>query len=215
MPLTAAEFRDAVKVCSSHAEMMDLVESQLFDRLPVAFSTEEELFLAVRAHLEKTLGAEPESVGLVGSAALGFSIAPQNFTRDLLPGSDLDFVVISPALFDRYWHVLLRWGHPVRHHVPRDAEKWFNSRKDEIFWGWLDPEKLHFRGVNRPRLLRELRGLQQVWFETFRSLGGIFPGTQVATRPVSARLYRSKMHLLHYQANGLMKTRLRLLKDAT
>ncbi|HTL40770.1 MAG TPA: hypothetical protein VL294_04800 [Pseudolysinimonas sp.] len=213
MTLDAEAFRVAVRN-STHADRMKLIESEVLDRDPFAFSDDMDLYSRLQRHLEKALGAEPGSVALVGSAAVGFSIAPDNFTRPFHEKSDLDFVVVSPQLFDAAWSVLLRWGHPVRHHIPAEAAAWFKARSDEIFWGWLDPEELRFSGVTKPTLLRDLRDLKTAWFSAFRALGKSFPEPVISARPASARLYRSRMHLIHYQANGLGKVASHLKRES-
>lgn len=213
MPLTVPEFREAVRVADTFEGRAALINREVLDRIPHAFEGNEALYTGVRTHLAQALGAEVESVCLVGSGAVGFSLAPRNFTRAFHDESDLDFAVVSEQLFDEVWDKLLLWGHPVRHTVPADAQRWFRRRQDEVFWGWLDPEKLRFGGVTRPSLLNGLVELRLRWFDTFRGLGQAFPETDVATRQVSARLYRSRMHLVHYQANGLLQVRNQLTED--
>jgi hypothetical protein len=213
LPLDANEFRAAVRGSRSHADRMKLIEDEVLDRDPFVFASDMELYSKIRRHLEMSLGAEPESVTLVGSGAVGFSIAPDNFTRPFLPTSDLDFAVVSPKLFDAAWAVLLRWGHPVRHHIPKEAQDWFSARSNEIFWGWLNPPHLRFEGATKPSLLNDLRHLKSNWFSTFKALGTDFPGTEVSGRETTARLYRSRMHLLQYQTSGLNRVWHQLNKE--
>jgi hypothetical protein len=215
MTLDSAAFRAAITGAQSHADLAALVETQVLDQQPFAFSTDQALYDSVRDHLATRLGADRSTISLVGSGALGYSIAPDNFSRPFHERSDLDFVVISPELFDEVWSVLLRWGHPIRHHVPPEAADWFAARSGEIFWGWLDPEQLRFSGVTRPSLVRNLRRMQNTWWETFRGLGTAFPDTQLTARHANARLYRSRMHLVHYQANGLRKVKRQLEENGT
>lgn len=208
--LAVTEFTERVRASRSREDLRLLIRDQVVHRSPYAFQYETDLYAEVQAHLARQLGSGADSVGLVGSAATGFSIAPDNYSRPLLESSDLDFVVVSAELFDKVWHSLLRWGHPIRNRVPREVQSWFDDRTQEIFWGWLDPERLTFRGVTRPSILRDVKRLKETWFETFHSLGNAFPQTQIATRPVSARLYRSVEHLVEYQVNGLWRVRTRL-----
>jgi hypothetical protein len=192
---------------------MKLVEREVIDRDPFAFASDMDHYSAVQTYLKKSLKTESNSVLLVGSGATGYSIAPDNFARPFHARSDFDFAIISPKLFDQAWSELLKWGHPIRHRVPQEAQNWFNDRRDEIFWGWLDPKYLSFRGATRPETLRALRGLKTTWFDTFKGLGAEFPGRDIATRDAGARLYRSRMHLLHYQANGLRRVRSDLIRE--
>ncbi|WP_148236438.1 hypothetical protein [Intrasporangium calvum] len=180
------------------------------DRVPYCFAAEQSLFPKVQAHLGAGLKIDPAGVRLVGSGCVGFSVAPDTFPKPFHSGSDLDFAIVSKELFDTAWHGLLSWGHPRRHTLPGQENQWFGRRKDEIFWGWIDVKYLHFRGLRFVDDLKPLQKLRAAWFDTFQSIGAEFPGTEIAGREVSGRLYRSEEHLIQYQAEGLRKLRYRL-----
>ena len=161
------------------------------------------------------LKAKASQVVLVGSGAVGFSVAPHKFPKVFHSESDLDFAVISPSLFDEAWSALLQWGHPIRLRVPLVEREWFEARQSNIFWGWLDPARLKYKSVNRPALLREIRDMSTRWFDTFQGLGLSFPDSEVSRRSVSARLYRSEEHLAQYQIEGLHRLQYALKERAT
>lgn len=198
------EFSEAVAV-ATRDELNALFTSEIRDRDPFCFENDMKHFADVRTHLGLKLKADPAQVVLVGSGAMGFSVAPHKFPKLFRLGSDLDFAIISPTLFDEAWSAFLRWGHPIRRQVPPFERQWFEARQSDIFWGWLDPAKLKFRSVNRLTLLNEIRDMSTQWFDTFQSLGLSFPGSEVSRRSVSARLYRSEEHLLQYQVEGLQR----------
>lgn len=211
MPLTAAEFEIAVRQ-ADRTEMRRLVKEEILHRVPFCFEGDLSFYEEVKNHLASELQTTSTSIFLVGSGAVGYSLAPRRFPHPFHEGSDLDFAVISEPLFDEAWMALLQWGHPRRHRVPASERKWFDERQQEIFWGWLDPAYLRFDSIYRPQLLKDLRSLKSRWFETFQDLGRRYPGTDIASRKVSARLYRSEAHVIQYQAEGMRRLKGRLIE---
>jgi hypothetical protein len=209
LPLSADEFKLAIAQADRPA-LRRLAQEEVLHRDPFCFEANLEFYEEIKAHLASELHTTAASIHLVGSGAVGFSLAPQRFPHPFHGKSDLDFAVVSEKLFDDAWMALLQWGHPKRHKVPEQERQWFDERQQEIFWGWLDPSYLRFKSIYQPRLLRDLRSLQSRWFETFQSLGRLYPGTEVAARKVSARLYRSEAHLIQYQAEGMRRLKGRL-----
>lgn len=208
MRLTADEFRVAVTKAVSHQDFVDLVHTQILGEPPTAFDDDPQLYPSVQAHIASRLALPVESVRLVGSGAMGYSIAPNNFARPFHRESDLDFAVVSEEAFDATWDVLLRWAH--HHRVPASNQRWFAERQQDVFWGWMMPEKLRFQGLQRPKIIRTLQTMQAQWFEVFQQLSTDFPGTVLAGRDASARLYRSEGHIVHYQVRGLKHVKRRL-----
>jgi len=189
--------------------------SEIRERDPFCFENDLDHFAEVQEHLAMRLKAKASQVVLVGSGAVGFSVAPHKFPKVFHSESDLDFAVISPSLFDEAWSALLQWGHPIRLRVPLVEREWFEARQSNIFWGWLDPARLKYKSVNRPALLREIRDMSTRWFDTFQGLGLSFPDSEVSRRSVSARLYRSEEHLAQYQIEGLHRLQYALKERAT
>lgn len=204
--VTHDEFRTLIE----RGQFESVVRDHLLDGVPWYFRDDEPLYAQFRAHFVAGLGVAAEEVRLVGSACTGFSLSPDAFPRSFHEGSDLDVVVVSPTLFDTAWLSLVRWGHPRRFTLPATERQWIAGRQGEIFWGWLRPERLNFTGLRFPRDLRAVRDVKAAWFGTFRSVGTGFPGTDLATREVSGRLYRSWDHLVCYQAESLRRLRYEL-----
>ncbi|PWN02563.1 hypothetical protein DJ010_12655 [Nocardioides silvaticus] len=188
-----------------------LVRELVIDRQqPHCFADDLTVFPMVQEHLASGLKIDPGGVRLVGSGCVGYSVAPDTFPRQFHDGSDLDFAIVSEELFDAAWDTLLTWGHPRRHGLYAHELDWFNRRKDEIFWGWIDVGYLTFPRLKFMRELRPLRDLRFRWFDAFQSVSGAFPSTHLAGRDVGGRLYRTEDQLVHYQAEGLRKLKYRL-----
>jgi hypothetical protein len=209
MPIRDDEFA-AILQGASKARLLELITEHVLNPDPVCFVGQGALYTDIRTHIADQVRAETEDVLLVGSGSLGYTIAPHKFPKKFHAESDLDFAVVSPALFDAAWGSLLEWGHPIRRIVPKPEVQWFEARRANVFWGWMDPANLKFSAINRPTLLANLQELSTDWFDTFQSLGLRFPGTLVAERKTSARLYRSMDHLIAYQYEGLRQLQLAL-----
>lgn len=212
MSLSPEELRTLLPT-AERSDLRRIIRSEVLQRTPHCFEGDVEFYAEIRAHLACQLRSSVDEIYMVGSGAVGYSLAPTNFPRSFREQSDLDFAVVSPKLFDEAWTSLLQWGHPQRRHGPAIENAWLLERQSEIFWGWLDPEQLQFKGILRPKLLREIQVLKTRWFETFRNLGSIYPETEVATRHCSARLYRSEQHLVEYQTEGLRRLKNRLIQS--
>lgn len=69
---------------------------------PFAFRECPAVFEDLRGWLGSRLGIHPKEITLVGSARIGYSLAPQpEFGRPFGEHSDLDLSVVSPLLFER------------------------------------------------------------------------------------------------------------------
>ncbi|MDQ3914533.1 MAG: hypothetical protein M3323_04255 [Actinomycetota bacterium] len=190
---------------------LDVVVRDLFvSGIPWYFRNADPHFEEFCDHFGSRLGIETDRLCVVGSARVGFAVSPDSFPRPFHPRSDLDVAIVSEELFDAAWLALVKWGHPRRFTLPAGEAEWMKDRQKEIFWGWLRPDVLQFKGLRFPQDLRPLRDVRARWFETFQSVGVSFPGTDLARREVTGRLYRSWDHLIRYQAEGLRRLRYEL-----
>lgn len=138
-------------------------------------------YLNLRSDVAKQFSLHPNEVLIVGSAKLGFSIAPKKRYRYFSDDSDIDVVITSSALFDQIWHATFTYKQEVG---MWDQETEF---KDYLFRGWIRPDKLppstHF-------------SLCSEWWEFFRHLSNT--GKYGKFKIVGA-LYKSWFYLENYQ----------------
>jgi hypothetical protein len=182
--------------------------------VPWYFRDDPDLFDEFRQHFVRGLDIGPDALCVIGSARTGFAVSPDAFPRPFHQGSDLDVAIVSAELFDIAWLSMVKWGHPRRHSLPVGEREWMLDRQGDIFWGWLRPDRMRFRGLRYPRDLAPLRTMKATWFETFQTVGRSFPGTDLAGREVSGRLYRTWNHLVRYQAEGLRRLKYQLGRRA-
>ena len=78
-----------------------IVRRYIFAGSPYAFRDKPQALRLLRRHLCSVLQVSEQSVIIVGSAKIGFSLSPDNFPRQFSAESDIDIVVVDEALFDR------------------------------------------------------------------------------------------------------------------
>jgi predicted nucleotidyltransferase len=140
-----------------------------------------ELKTAIAQHFEVNA---PEVI-VVGSAKMGFSIAPNKRYRPFNNESDIDLAIISPQIFDEIWEGIYRYF--------LEHGRWERSRefKDYLFKGWLRPDVM-------PRDFP--RGRQ--WWDFFAQLTQT---RQFGPYPIAGGLYKSWSFFERYQFSTVDK----------
>jgi hypothetical protein len=184
-----------------------VVKQHIFQGTPFVFRDQPKLYQDLRDHIGTSLRLPHENIIVVGSAQVGFSLAPDNSFVAFSEESDIDVVVVNERLFDQGWQTLLRWNYPRRHHLPVPELKWTRNRMEELYWGWFSPDRIHFDGLSFPEALKPLRDLSTQWFDAFQSLS---QNETFARRTVSGRLYRTWDHALLYHTHGLQRLKTNL-----
>lgn len=145
------------------------------------FTLSEASYFELKTRVAQNFGIHTSEVLVVGSAKLGFSIAPDKLYRPFGETSDIDVVLCSSALFDALW---------------KDV---FDYWVRQAFWPDLgDFRKYLFRGWMRPDKLPPERSFaqSQAWWEFFRRL--TMEGTFGPYR-IRGALYKSWHFLESYQ----------------
>jgi len=180
-----------------------LVEEYLFDGEVYAFRELPEASSVLEKHLCSKLRLKSIDWAVVGSAKLGFSLAPDKFLQPFTDYSDSDVVVVNKGLFDTVWHSVLRWHYPRRgEDLPKPDGDWMRDRRQNVYWGWFLPDELHYPGIYRPSTLEPIGRLSTSWFAAFQSLSQ-FP--EFSGRTFNGRLYRTWDFARLYHINGLRR----------
>ena len=178
------------------------VHKYIFTGTPFVFRDQPKRSELLTQHLSRSPSLSERKIIVVGSAKIGFSLSPDNFPRQFSDDSDIEIVVIDRTLFDHFWITMLQWNYPRRYRLGGDDWKWARSRMTDLYWGWLEPGKIHFEGLSFPGALRPLRNISTNWFNAFRSLSHYL---EFVRRNVSGRLYRTWKHSLLYHKNSLQE----------
>ena len=203
--LTVDQFKEVL----TNSPLPVVAQKHIFGGLPYVFRDEPTSHDLLISYLSDTLEVLPENVVVVGSAKTGFSLHPERFPRGFSEVSDIDVIVVSQDLFDKVWMILLEWHYPRRNmELGRVEGGWMRSRRGDIYWGWLVPDRIHYEGLSFPAILKPLRDFSTKWFNTFQSLS-LYP--EFAAHEVSGRLYRTWDHALRYHTDGLRQIRERIV----
>lgn len=146
-----------------------------------------ELYFELKHDISVKFGIHSTQVILVGSAKLGFSIAPPKRYRRFRDESDLDVAVIAQDLFDGYWSTAFDYWN--------GGGDWKRSTefREYLFRGWVRPDYL-------PPSVQSANE----WFEYFRQLT---LSQKFGPYKINAGVYRSWQFLEHYQADAIAKCR--------
>jgi predicted nucleotidyltransferase len=141
----------------------------------------EDLYFDLRSEVAERFRLHPNEVLVVGSAKLGFSIAPHKRYRHFGDESDIDVVLVSPTLFDEIWEATFAYW--------RDGGYWEQERdfKEYLFRGWIRPDKLPPASTF---------SMCSDWWEFFRALTN---GGKYGYYKIAGALYKSWYYLEDYQ----------------
>jgi hypothetical protein len=205
MTLSADEFTAALLDATSTEE---LVRNVVFAGLPHVFGETPDTWTELRSRVAGDLNCDEGNILVVGSAKMGYSLAPRKYGRPFNDHSDIDVIVICDALFDEIWLSVLRWHYRRRYRLPPADRAWDSSRRNDLYWGYLNPTGFQYKGLSRPRQLQPAKRISVMWFNAFQALGRV---PALAGRRVSGRLYRSLDHAISYHDHGLRELRAALI----
>ena len=143
-------------------------------------------YYELKADVADHFHVHPNEVLVVGSAKLGFSIAPHKRYREFGDSSDIDIAIVSSSLFEGIWLQALESKESNGYFWDVQEKKAF---QDYFFRGWIRPDKL-------PQASNFT--LREDWKEYFRNLTS---EGKYGVYPLAAGLYKSWYHIEHYQSN--------------
>jgi len=145
---------------------------------------------ALKQRIAGNFRISSENVVIVGSAKLGFSIAPGKRYRKFGESSDIDVAIVNANLFDAVWR--------EAYNFQRSGAYWETHKEFEhyVFRGWVRPDKL-------PR--SNIYPFTKTWETFFRSLS---TGGQFGPYKVSGALYQSDFFFHSYQRTTIEQCKL-------
>lgn len=151
-------FKAAIKDVSNSYEK--IIDKYLLFGTPYVFNDDEDKFYEFKSEIANFFNVSQTNIFVVGSAKLGFSIAPQKRYTLFNLDSDIDIAIIDGTLFLSYWKKLYKYNTEVRARSSREEENYREFLK-YFFKGWLRPDKF-------PSTMNE----KKEWFDFFKSLQG-------------------------------------------
>lgn len=194
--MTADEFRQLI-TATNDAELLE--PCLRADLTPYVFEPNPDAWGDFREEVCEAFGAEPGDIRIVGSGRFGFSLKPGNNLKVYSDRSDIDVIVISPAIFDRLWYGLLKAAYP-RPPVTDQVGGWLKERQNEVYTGWLSPLKVRLDRRIFGGRVNDVLEFNSHWFNTFKKAARHVPRRH---EDISARLYRTWLHAEMYHLNSL------------
>ena len=147
-------------------------------------------YYSLKSEVASYLGVHLSEIIVVGSAKLGFSIAPGKRWRAFGDESDIDIAIVSPLLFDQVWRATYEYAN-------RPGIFWSSKRNfiDYLFRGWIRPDKLPRKG---------LKWSSSNWFEFFRKLTQT---QQYGPYPIKGGIYKDWNFFESYSKSSIAKCR--------
>lgn len=165
-----------------------IVNSKIFHGSCHALTEDQHFSLKERIADEYSLSTH-QDIFLVGSAKLGFSIAPHKRYRPFGDSSDIDIAIVSHDLYQRVWH--------EAHAYSESGADWPKKGKfqDYISWGWIRPDML-------PR--SDTFSFSRDWRDFFRE---IQRSRAFGPYKVAGALYHDLRFLTQYQRRAVAACR--------
>jgi hypothetical protein len=146
---------------------------------------DDDQYMDLRTDVSKQFNVHPNDVLVVGSAKLGFSIAPHKRYRSFGDESDIDVVIVNGKLFDDIWYLV------------------FKAWKEKIIWeNEANFYKYLFRGWIRPDFFPPSQSMQisKAWWEYFRK---ITSSEKFGPYKIAGAVYKSWQFLELYQVGAM------------
>lgn len=144
-------------------------------------------YFELRSEVADYFGLHSNEVLVVGSAKLGFSVAPFNRYREFCDESDIDVAIISSTLFDQIWQDVFNYRY--------EGSFWpeYNRFVHYLFRGWIRPDMLPPSPMFR---------LRERWWNFFQS---VTRSGRYGDYKIRGGLYRSYFFLENYQKISIQR----------
>jgi hypothetical protein len=188
---------DDVKQAVSRLDPSIFVSRYILEPVPKLFAEDLDGWIAWKTQLGERLDVDPRNIVLVGSACVGYSLAPHKMFREFSASSDIDCGIVSPYHFDVAWRHLRNLGSVGLTITPAQRNAVNSHRSSHVFQGTIAANKI-----------LPLLPFGEEWL---RGLNEISSFAVTKDRPVKLRVYRDFDALRQYHALNLANLRDSLL----
>jgi len=152
---------------------LDIVQGYITHGSPFVFMGNEERYFLLKKIIAEHFELNPQSLIMIGSAKLGFSISPLKLWEPFNDESDIDMVIISDRIFHKFWRELFDFniGLQVR---SEDEDKMYRSFLEYFFKGWLRPDLFPFKFEGRKEWFGFFKSISYREFGNNKITGAIF-----------------------------------------
>lgn len=170
----------------------ELVERYIWFGTPAIFSDCEQKYYELKREISTQFPVKSKNnIIVVGSAKLGFSIAPRKRFRDIQDESDIDVAIIDEELFDSYWERLFEFNINVKSRSEKE-EDLYQKFLQYFFKGWLRPDLFPFNFKGKGE-----------WFDFFNGISY----KKYDKRKVAAAIYKNEYFFKKYHEKNIKDLR--------
>ena len=177
-----------------------IIDNYIFDGQPFYSADAPEVHNQMVRAISIGLKVPQDDICVVGSARIGFSLSPLKFGEPFSDFSDIDICIVSSSLFDPSWLDIIekRRTQPATMNSRTKFQLREHRERHYVFNGWIYPKSV----------VQALE-IGQRWLRTFNGLSRI---SELASRTISGRLYRTWAHARLYHRGSLEKVKRRNLR---
>ena len=169
----------------------DIVQKYILDGIPFCFQENPGLYDIFRQTICNRFQIHPQNFTIVGSAKVGFSMAPEKYGNPFSEESDIDVVLVSEDLFQNLWLKLIEFKRTTVYKLSKYQRDRFNEFQSILFYGNI---RLDMISADFP-FVRE-------WWEFFNTIS---LDDRFGPRRIRARIFKSWSHVSFYYENGIRK----------
>ncbi len=138
--MTIEEFKSIIN--NQEIDSISIVRRHLIYGNPHVFTSNLGYYYEIKEKIAEWLNIHPHNVIMVGSAKLGFSIAPKKIWKPFNDDSDIDIVIVSENAFTSFWSKLFLFNDNISRDIKEERN--FNKFKDYFFKGWIRPDLFNY-----------------------------------------------------------------------
>jgi predicted nucleotidyltransferase len=169
----------------------EIVQRYITHGSSFVFNGDEDKDFKLKKVIADNFSLNPECVIMIGSAKLGFSIAPLKLWKAFDDESDIDMVIISNEIFDEFWVDLYDFNLELTDRTEEEQER-FEKFLIYFFKGWLRPDLFPFSYEKKNQ-----------WFDFFNSISyGEF-----GERKITGAIFRNFHFYENYHIQNVKKIR--------
>jgi predicted nucleotidyltransferase len=162
-----------------------IVQKYIIHGTPYIFKDNENKYFDLKHEIATNFNEHFECVRMIGSAKLGFSIAPRKLWRSFSDESDIDIAIISQSIFEQFWIDLYDFNISLTSRTEKE-QKSYRDFLEYLFKGWLRPDLFPFKYLRKNE-----------WFDFFKSISYKYGYQKIACAIYYSDDFFEKYHTLN------------------
>jgi len=179
-------------ILKGHENEEVVVQKYIVHGTPYIFKEDEDKYFDLKREIAANFSEHYNNIHMIGSAKLGFSIAPTKLWKPFTIESDIDIVIVSTKLFENLWRNVHEFNIGLTDRK-KDEDIRFKRFLCYFFKGWIRPDLFPFEYP-----------VKTEWFEFFKSISYKKYGPQ----KITGALYHSFDFFEKYHTENIAKMRI-------